>query len=104
MSRAPPPIIRRASTARRKDCSRSTRFAPADRLVGLDFAPLHARLEAYQVGEPQDLRGPVLLAALALLALDALVVFLLAGGIGQILRKRPQRAAAALVLAVCWPR
>ena len=61
----------------------------------------NARLEAYQVGEPQDLRGPVLLAALALLALDALVVFLLAGGIGQILRKRPQRAAAALVLAAC---
>jgi hypothetical protein len=75
-------------------------LAPADRLVGLDFAPLHGRLEAYQVGEPLDLRGPVLVAALALLALDALVVFLLAGGIGQILRKRPQRAAAALVLAV----
>jgi hypothetical protein len=74
-------------------------LAPADRLVGLDFAPLRARIEAYQIGEPLDLRGPVLLAALALLALDALVVFLLAGGIGQILRKRPQRAAAALVLA-----
>jgi hypothetical protein len=73
-------------------------LAPADRLVGLDFTPLRARLEAYQVGEPQDLRGPVLVAALTLLALDALVVFLLAGGIGQILRKRPQRAAAALVL------
>ena len=74
-------------------------LAPADRMVGLDFAPLRARLEAYQVGEPLDLRGPVLLAALGLLALDALVVFLLAGGIGQILRKRPQRAAAALILA-----
>jgi hypothetical protein len=74
-------------------------LAPADRLTGLDYAPLNARLEAYQVGEPQDLRGPVLLAALALLAIDALVVFLLAGGVGQILRKRSQRAAAALVLA-----
>jgi len=74
-------------------------LAPADRLAGLDYAPLNARLEAYQVGEPQDLRGPVLLAALVLLALDALVVFLLAGGIGQVLRKRPQRAAAALALA-----
>ena len=41
----------------------------------------------------------MLLAALALLALDALVVFFLAGGIGQILRMRPRRAAAA-VLAV----
>jgi hypothetical protein len=74
-------------------------LAPADRLVGLDFDPLHGRLEAYRVGEPLDLRGPVLMAALVLLALDALVVFLLAGGIGQILRKRPQRAAAALLLA-----
>lgn len=73
-------------------------LAPADRLTGLDYTSLNARLEAYQVGEPQDLRGPVLLAALGLLALDALVVFLLAGGIGQILRKRPQRAAAALIL------
>jgi len=73
-------------------------LAPADRLTGLDYTPLNARLEAYQVGEPQDLRGPVLLAALVLLALDALVVFLLAGGVGQILRKRPQRAAVALAL------
>src|SRR6202007_2168843 len=64
-------------------------LAPADRLIGLDYTPLNARLEAYQVGEPQDLRGPVLLAALGLLALDALVVFLLAGGIGQIFRPAP---------------
>jgi hypothetical protein len=74
-------------------------LAPADRLVGLDFDPLHGRLEAYRIGEPLDLRGPILMAALVLLVLDALVVFLLAGGIGQILRKRPQRAAAALLLA-----
>ena len=59
-------------------------LAPADRLTTIDFAPLNARLEAYQVGEPQDLRGPVLIAALALLALDALVVFFLAGGHAQI--------------------
>jgi uncharacterized protein DUF4159 len=74
-------------------------LAPADRLVGLDFDPLHGRLEPYRIGEPLDLRGPVLTAALVLLVLDALVVFLLAGGIGQILRRRPQRAAAALLLA-----
>jgi hypothetical protein len=71
-------------------------LAPADRLIGLDYGPLNARLEAYQVGEPQDLRGPVLLGALALLALDALVVFFLAGGIAQLMR-RPRRAAAALI-------
>ena len=66
----------------------------------LDFAPLHARLEAYQIGEPQDLRGPVLLAALVLLALDALVVFLLAGGIGADL---PQAPAAARPRRSCSP-
>ena len=65
-------------------------LAPADRLAPLDFAPLNARLEAYQVGEPQDLRGPVLLAALALLVLDALVVFFLAGGL-----RNPAAAPAA---------
>ncbi len=66
-------------------------LAPADRLAPLDFAPLNARREVYRLGEPQDLRGPVLLAALALLALDALVVFLLAGGIGA----DPAQAPAA---------
>ena len=75
-------------------------LAPADRLAALDYAPLNARLEAYQVGEPQDLRGPVLLAALGLLALDALVVFFLAGGIGQIMRRRPRARPRPLVLAV----
>ena len=50
-------------------------LAPADRLAALDFAPLNARREAYRVGEPQDLRGPIFLAALALFVLDALVVF-----------------------------
>ncbi|MBM3527240.1 MAG: DUF4159 domain-containing protein [Alphaproteobacteria bacterium] len=74
-------------------------LAPNDRLAPIDYSPLNARLEAYQVGEPQDLRGPVLLAALFLLALDALVVFFLAGGIGRLMRGRPRRAAAAAALA-----
>ncbi len=73
-------------------------LAPTDKLATIDYAALRgARLEAYQVGEPLDLRGPVLLAALGLLALDALVVFLLAGGIGQVLRRRPQGATAAML-------
>ena len=74
-------------------------FSPADRLAPIDFAPLNARLEAYQVGEPQDLRGPILLAALLLLALDAIVVFWLAGGLAQITRRR-RRPAVATSLAV----
>jgi len=72
-------------------------LAPSDRLAPLDVSPLNARREAYRMSEPQDLRGPILLAALALLALDGVVVFLLAGGVARLLRKRP--AAAALALA-----
>jgi hypothetical protein len=74
-------------------------LAPDDRLAPLDFSALNARREVYRVSEPQDLRGPVMLGALALLALDALVVFFLAGGLAQLFRRR-RRAAAAVVLAV----
>jgi len=74
-------------------------LAPADRLAPLDVSALNARKEAYRMSEPQDLRGTILLAALTLLALDAIVVFLMAGGIGRLTRwRRP--AAAALALSV----
>ena len=74
-------------------------LAPADRLAPLDVSALSARREAYRMSEPQDLRGPILLAALAMLALDALIVFLLAGGLRRFSRAgRP--AAAALALAI----
>jgi hypothetical protein len=71
-------------------------LAPADRLAPLDVSALNARVEPYRVSEPQDLRGPILVTALALVALDALIVFLLAGGIGQIMRGRPRTTAAAI--------
>jgi hypothetical protein len=74
-------------------------LAPADRLAPLDVSALNARREAYRMSEPEDLRGPILLAALAMLALDAIIVFLLAGGISQLTRRR-RPAAAALMLAV----
>jgi hypothetical protein len=72
-------------------------LAPADQLAPLDVSALNARREIYRVSEPQDLRGPILLAALALLALDALVVFWLAGGLRQL--TRPRRRAAAVIAA-----
>ncbi len=72
-------------------------LAPADQLAPLDVSALNAHLEEYRVSEPQDLRGPVLLVALALLALDALVVFWLAGG----LRRMKLRRAVAAALAAC---
>jgi hypothetical protein len=71
---------------------------PADRLKALDVSPLDARIEAYRLAEPEDLRGPVFLAALGLLLIDALVVFWLAGGIYRLLPRR--RAAASLIVAI----
>ncbi|HEY6257956.1 MAG TPA: DUF4159 domain-containing protein [Xanthobacteraceae bacterium] len=75
-------------------------LAPADQLAPLNISALNAREEQYRVGEPQDLRGPVLLAALFLLALDALVVFWLAGGFKQAMRPRRRLAAAIAALAI----
>jgi len=75
-------------------------LAPDDQLNPLDYAPLNASVQPYQVGEPEDLRGPVFLAAMALLLLDALVVFWLAGGIGAILRRRRRAIAALLAAAI----
>jgi uncharacterized protein DUF4159/aerotolerance regulator-like protein len=73
-------------------------LAPADRLAPLDVSPLNARREAYRMSEPEDLRGPILLAALALLALDGVIVFMLAGGIRQLIRRRPATAALAIAI------
>ena len=70
---------------------------PTDRLTPLDYAPLSARLEAYRLGEPKDLRGPLFMAALALLVIDALVVFWLAGGLYRLMPRR-RAVASALVL------
>ncbi len=71
-------------------------LAPTDRPLPLDLSPLNARVEAYRHGEPIDLRGFIFLAALALLLLDALVVFWLNGGFRPLRRRR--RVAAALLL------
>src|SRR6185436_16345924 len=72
---------------------------PSDRLARLDFSPLNASREPYRLGEPQDLRGPILLAALTLLLLDALVVFWLSGGISRLtFRRRPATAGIAIAV------
>jgi hypothetical protein len=72
-------------------------LAPADRPAPLDVSSLNARLDVYRHGEPLDLRGPIFLAALVLLMLDALIVVMLSGGLSAL---RPgRRAAAALLVA-----
>jgi hypothetical protein len=72
----------------------------ADRLAPLDMSGLAARRETYRMSEPLDLRGPILLAALALVALDGVIVFLLSGGIGQLTRRRAPAAAACAAAIV----
>jgi hypothetical protein len=75
-------------------------LVPADRIAEIDVTPLHARIEPFRLGEPKDLRGPIFLTALALLLLDAMVVFWLAGGIYRLLPRR--RIAAALWLGIAF--
>jgi hypothetical protein len=73
-------------------------LAPADRLSPIDYAPLSARIEAYRLGEPKDLRGPLFLGALALLIIDALVVFWLAGGLARLMPRRRVAASIAILI------
>jgi hypothetical protein len=75
-------------------------LAPADRLQAIDFAPLNARVEYYRTSEPQDLRGPIFLGALALLLIDALVVFFLAGGLYRLLPRRGMAASVVIGFVV----
>jgi hypothetical protein len=72
-----------------------------DRLASLDFSPLvNATREVYRISEPQDLRGPVLLAAVALLLLDSIVVLFLGGGIQRLIPRRlPAASASILIIA-----
>jgi uncharacterized protein DUF4159/aerotolerance regulator-like protein len=70
-------------------------LAPTDRLEPIDYRPLNPHFEYFRTTEPQDLRGPVFMAALVLLMIDALVVFWLAGGIYRLL---PRRGVATSLL------
>ncbi len=95
---APPPIIRRAFMDRRKASSPSTRSPPPIAWRrSISRRSTTASHEIYRTSEPQDLRGPIFLAALALFLLDTLVVLFLGGGI-QRLVPRASRAAAAVVI------
>ena len=84
-------------------------LSAADRLAPLDFSPLtHASNEIYRKNEPQDLRGPILLAALGLLLLDTLIVLYLGGGVTRLLPRLSRAATAAVMvlaaLALTMPR
>jgi hypothetical protein len=76
-------------------------LAGNERLATLDFSPfVNASREVYRTSEPQDLRGPVLLAAIALLLLDSIIVLFLGGGIQRLLPRRlPAASGSIIVLA-----
>ena len=75
-------------------------LAAGEQLMPLDFSPLvHASHEVYRKSEPQDLRGPILLAALGLFLLDTLIALYLGGGIAR-LAPRFWRATAATAIIV----
>src|SRR5690606_38124201 len=75
-------------------------LASADRMTPLALGPLQSAVEPYHQGEALDLRPPFLLGVFALLALDAIVVFLLAGGIARLTRRSATAATLALALAL----
>lgn len=70
---------------------------PNDRPLALDLSKLKANVEAYRRSDPVDLRAALLSLVLALLLIDALVVFWLAGGLNRFMRRR---AAATILLAI----
>ena len=73
-------------------------LAASEKIATLDTSALRARHATYQNAEPQDVRGMLLAAALALFLLDALVVALLGGGLSWLWRRRRAVAAASVLV------
>jgi hypothetical protein len=74
-------------------------LSPTDTLAPLDLAAFpNAGREIYRKSEPQDLRGPILLAALGLLLLDTLIGLYLGGGIVRLLPRLARATAVALLV------
>ena len=73
--------------------------AASEKIAALDTSALRARHATYQNAEPQDIRGLLLAAALALFLIDALVVALLGGGLSRFWRRRRAIAAASVLAA-----
>jgi hypothetical protein len=73
-------------------------LGPDERLRRLDVGPLNATIERYRLGEPVDLRSPLVVTALILLLADGLIVLLIAGGLARLTAGRQGRTAAWLVL------
>jgi hypothetical protein len=84
-------------------------LSPTDRLEPLDFSALPgASHEIYRKSEPQDLRGPILLAVLGIIVFDTLIVLYLGGGIARLMPRLSRATAASVMvlaaLALTLPR
>jgi hypothetical protein len=80
-------------------------LSPADRPAPIDFAPLNARHDVYRHGEPLDLRGPIMMGAFGLLAIDAIVMLFLSGAAATLMRRRATAAVIAAAALRCrWFR
>lgn len=75
-------------------------LANSDRLRPLALGPLAARAEPYSHGEALDLRPNFLIAVLALLLIDAVIVFLLAGGLAKLGLRRATVAILASAILI----
>lgn len=73
-------------------------LAPDERLKRLDVRPLNATIERYRLGEPVDLRSPLVVTALILLLADGIIVFLIAGGLARLSFGQRRRTAAWLLV------
>ena len=74
-------------------------LSAGERLTPLDFSALvGANWEIYRKSEPQDLRGPILLAALGLFLLDTLIVLYLGGGAARLVPRFSRASAAAVFI------
>jgi hypothetical protein len=73
-------------------------LASAERLAPLDTSALKAQRATYTSAEPRDLRGILLVLALALFLVDAVIVAILGGGLSALLRRRT--ATATIVCAI----
>lgn len=71
---------------------------PADRLAVLDLSGL-GTVEPYREAAPRDLRTPLLIALFVLMLVDAMIVFLFAGGLSRL---APRRAAGAATLLLAF--
>ncbi|MFN3853825.1 MAG: DUF4159 domain-containing protein [Phreatobacter sp.] len=75
-------------------------LGPDQRIRPLALGPLGATVERYRVGEPVDLRSPLVIAALILLLLDGIAVFVIAGGLARLAGRRSAHVATILALAM----